>query len=123
MGRKEISNVSNQNLSIKKNNMMEINGNRLWESLMEMAEIGATEKGGCRRLALTDLDRQGRDLFVSWCREIECGVEIDEMGNIFARKEGLNPDLLRFRLAVTLTLNPVAASSTGCMACSGPWRC
>ena len=42
---------------------MEINGNRLWESLMEMAEIGATEKGGCRRLALTDLDRQGRDLF------------------------------------------------------------
>ena len=45
--------------------MMEINGNRLWESLMEMAEIGATEKGGCRRLALTDLDRQGRDLFVS----------------------------------------------------------
>ena len=49
--------------------MMEINGNRLWESLMEMAKIGATEKGGCRRLALTDLDRQGRDLFVSWCRE------------------------------------------------------
>ena len=62
--------------------MIEINGNRLWESLMEMAEIGATEKGGCRRLALTDLDRQGRDLFVSWCREIRCGVEIDEMGNI-----------------------------------------
>lgn len=49
MGRKEISNVSNQNLSIKKNSMMEINGNRLWESLMEMAEIGATGKGGCRR--------------------------------------------------------------------------
>ena len=73
--------------------MMEINGNRLWESLMEMAEIGATEKGGCRRLALTDLDRQGRDLFVSWCREIGCGVEIDEMGNIFARKEGRNPNL------------------------------
>ena len=76
-----------------KNSMMEINGNRLWESLMEMAEIGATEKGGCRRLALTDLDRQGRDLFVSWCREIGCGVEIDEMGNIFARKEGRNPNL------------------------------
>ena len=93
MGRKEISNVSNQNLSIKKNSMMEINGNRLWESLMEMAEIGTTEKGGCRRLALTDLDRQGRDLFVSWCREIGCGVEIDEMGNIFARKKGRNPNL------------------------------
>ncbi len=50
--------------------MIEINGTRIWESLMEMAKIGATEKGGCRRLALTDLDRQGRDLFVSWCREI-----------------------------------------------------
>ena len=57
-----------------KNGMMEINGNCLWESLMEMAEISATEKGGCRRLALTDLDRQGRDLFVSWCWEIGYGV-------------------------------------------------
>ena len=50
--------------------MMEINGNRLWESLLLMTDTAATEKGGCRRLALTDLDRQGRDLFVSWCREI-----------------------------------------------------
>ena len=102
--------------------MMEINGNRLWESLMEMAEIGATEKGGCRRLALTDLDRQGRDLFVSWCREIGCGVDLDEMGNIFARKKDVIQTFLRFRLAVTLTLNPAAASSMGSTACSGPWR-
>ncbi len=46
---------------------MSINGQRLWDSLMEMAKIGATEKGGCCRLALTDLDKQSRDLFVSWC--------------------------------------------------------
>ena len=44
-----------------------IDGARLWESLMEMAKIGATEKGGNCRLALTDLDREGRDLFVRWC--------------------------------------------------------
>ena len=73
--------------------MMEINGQRLWDSLMEMAKIGATEKGGCRRLALTDLDRQGRDLFRSWCEEIGCTVSVDEMGNIFARREGKNSDL------------------------------
>ena len=65
-----------------------INGERLWQSLMEMAKIGATEKGGCKRLALTDLDRQGRDLFVRWCQEAGCSVTVDRMGNIFARRPG-----------------------------------
>ena len=46
-----------------------INGDRIWDSLMQMAKIGATEKGGCCRLALTDLDKQGRDLFVQWCEQ------------------------------------------------------
>ncbi len=46
---------------------LKINGERLWSSLMVMAEIGATPKGGCNRQALTDLDKAGRDLFVSWC--------------------------------------------------------
>ena len=73
--------------------MMKINGQRLWDSLNEMAKIGATEKGGCRRLALTDLDRQGRDLFRSWCEEIGCIVSVDEMGNIFAKRGGKNLDL------------------------------
>ncbi|MDP6120187.1 MAG: Zn-dependent hydrolase, partial [Rhodospirillales bacterium] len=48
---------------------LEINGQRLWDSLMEMAKIGATEKGGVRRLALTDVDREARDLFVRWCED------------------------------------------------------
>jgi len=56
-----------------------INGERLWDSLMEMAKIGATEKGGCCRLALTDLDRQARDLFVSWCREAGCTISVDQI--------------------------------------------
>lgn len=70
-----------------------ISQDRLWDSLMEMAKIGATPKGGCARLALTDLDRQGRDLFVRWCREAGCTVSVDRMGNIFARRAGRNNDL------------------------------
>lgn len=67
---------------------MRINGQRLWDSLMEMAQIGATPRGGCNRQALTEEDRQGRDLFVGWCRAIGCEISVDEMGNIFARRAG-----------------------------------
>jgi beta-ureidopropionase / N-carbamoyl-L-amino-acid hydrolase len=70
-----------------------IDGDRLWASLMTMAEIGATEKGGSRRLALTDLDREGRDLFVRWCREAGCTVSVDQIGNIFARRPGRDSSL------------------------------
>ena len=70
-----------------------IDGNRLWDSIMEMAKIGATEKGGNCRLALTDLDKQGRDLFVRWCEEAGCTIKVDKMGNIFARRAGRNDDL------------------------------
>lgn len=67
---------------------LSIDGNRLWDSLMEMAGIGATEKGGNRRLALTDLDREGRDLFRRWCEDAGCTVSVDAMGNMFARRPG-----------------------------------
>jgi N-carbamoyl-L-amino-acid hydrolase len=72
---------------------LRIDGDRLWASLMEMAKIGATEKGGCNRQALTDLDRQGRDLFVSWCRELGCSVRVDQVGNIFVRRPGRKNEL------------------------------
>ncbi|MCJ8337333.1 MAG: Zn-dependent hydrolase [Pseudomonadales bacterium] len=70
-----------------------INGERLWDSLMQMAKIGATTKGGVCRLALTDLDKQGRDLFVSWCEDAGCTVSVDKMGNIFARRPGQDNQL------------------------------
>ena len=70
-----------------------VDGARLWDSLMQMAKIGATEKGGCCRLALTDLDRAGRDLFVQWCESAGCTIKVDKMGNIFARREGADPSL------------------------------
>ena len=69
-----------------------VNGKRLWDSLMTMAKIGATPKGGVCRLALTDLDREGRDLIVSWAKEAGCTVKVDQMGNVFMRRAGRNAD-------------------------------
>jgi acetylornithine deacetylase/succinyl-diaminopimelate desuccinylase-like protein len=56
-----------------------INAERLWESLMTMAQIGATPRGGVCRLALTDEDREARDLFVHWAKDAGCTVEIDQI--------------------------------------------
>jgi len=72
---------------------LRINGERLWDSLMELARIGATPKGGVCRLALTDLDKQGRELLIRWGREAGMSVTIDRIGNIFMRREGRNPAL------------------------------
>ena len=72
---------------------LRINGPRLWDSLMTLAQIGATPKGGVARLALTELDRQGRDLVVGWARELGLTVTVDRIGNIFMRRAGRNPDL------------------------------
>jgi N-carbamoyl-L-amino-acid hydrolase len=70
-----------------------INGERLWSSLMTLAAIGGTVRGGCNRQALTDADKAGRDLFVSWTRALGCAVSIDEVGNIFAARAGANAAL------------------------------
>lgn len=72
---------------------LRINGKRLWDALMELAAIGATAKGGVKRLALTDLDKQGRDLVVGWGRAAGMNVTIDQIGNVFMRREGNNPAL------------------------------
>jgi N-carbamoyl-L-amino-acid hydrolase len=70
-----------------------IDAERLWSSLMELARIGATEKGGVRRLALSPLDGEARDLFIRWCKEAGCTVKVDGIGNIFARRSGRNDAL------------------------------
>ena len=72
---------------------LRVNRERLWESLMQMAQIGATENGGSCRLALSDEDKVGRDLFVAWCEGAGCSIEIDRMGNIFATRRGRNEHL------------------------------
>ncbi len=73
--------------------MLSVNSARLWQSLMDLARIGATDKGGVRRLTLTDVDRRGRDQFVAWCREAGMSIEVDGIGNIFARRAGTDPAL------------------------------
>ena len=87
-------------MSIKKTESLRINGDRLWRRIMDMAVIGATEKGGSNRQALTDEDRQGRDLFVCWCADAGLDVRVDQMGNIFAWRPGSDA-----------TLSPVLAGS------------
>ncbi|MGK9175196.1 Zn-dependent hydrolase [Yokenella regensburgei] len=69
---------------------LRVNGERLWQSLMTLAEIGATPKGGVCRLTLTDLDRQGRDRVIGWGKAEGLSVEIDKIGNVFMRRAGRN---------------------------------
>ncbi len=68
------------------------NEERLWQTLMDLAKIGATPGGGVGRIALTEDDRKARDQFVAWCKEAGCDVRVDRMGNIFARRPGLDAD-------------------------------
>jgi N-carbamoyl-L-amino-acid hydrolase len=67
-----------------------IDGERLWDTMHRLAEIGATEAGGVARVALTDVDKAGRDQFIEWVTELGCSVHIDRVGNLFARYEGSN---------------------------------
>ncbi len=69
-----------------------IDGKRLWDSLMAMAEIGATPKGGVRRLTLTEVDRRGRDRFRAECEAAGLTVRVDAIGNMFARRPGRDPN-------------------------------
>ncbi|MGH8738971.1 MAG: Zn-dependent hydrolase, partial [Burkholderiales bacterium] len=67
---------------------LRVDGERLWRSLMELARIGATPKGGVKRLTLTGTDREARDLFARWAREAGLGLRVDAIGNMFARRAG-----------------------------------
>ncbi len=70
-----------------------IDGDRLWKSLMEMAEVGPIPGGGSGRLALTDLDAAGRALFSRWCADAGLTLETDAIGNLFARRAGADESL------------------------------
>lgn len=69
---------------------LRINGGRLWDALMELAKIGATPKGGVKRLTLTDLDKQGRDLVTGWARDAGLSITVDQIGNVFMRRDGVD---------------------------------
>ncbi|MCS3512598.1 Zn-dependent hydrolase [Pseudomonas grimontii] len=91
-----------------------INRDRLWQSLMDLAQLGATVKGGVCRLALTDLDRQARDLFVQWCEAAGCSVSVDAIGNIFTRRPGRNPALPPVMTGSHIDTQPTGGKFDGC---------
>ena len=72
---------------------LRIDGDRLWQSLMDLAQIGATAKGGVCRLALSELDGQGRDLVVAWGKAAGLSVRVDKIGNVFMRRAGRDESL------------------------------
>ncbi|TSA10355.1 MAG: Zn-dependent hydrolase [Betaproteobacteria bacterium] len=91
-----------------------INADRLWDSLMQMAKIGATPKGGVKRLTLTETDRQGRDLFISWCKAAGLAVSVDGVGNLFARRSGRNDALPPVVAGSHLDTQPSGGRFDGC---------
>jgi N-carbamoyl-L-amino-acid hydrolase len=95
------------------NKPLEVNGSRLWDSLMQMAEIGATARGGCNRQALTDEDRIGRELFVGWCEAAGCSVRVDQMGNLFARRPGRKADAAAVMTGSHLDTQPTGGKFDG----------
>jgi N-carbamoyl-L-amino-acid hydrolase len=74
--------------------VVSIDAERYWRSVEASGNIGPGRPGGLARVALSDADRQMRDLFVQWCEAAECAVTIDRVGNIFARRAGTDPDAL-----------------------------
>jgi N-carbamoyl-L-amino-acid hydrolase len=93
---------------------LRVDGARLWDSLMALARIGATPKGGVRRLALTALDRDGRDRFVAWCRDAGLTVTVDGVGNVFARREGRDPRRAPVMSGSHLDTQPSGGKFDGC---------
>jgi N-carbamoyl-L-amino-acid hydrolase len=91
----------------------QIDGERLWRALMELAKVGATPKGGVRRLTLTDVDRQGRDLFVGWCRAAGMEIRVDGIGNIFARRAGADPQAAPVMMGSHLDSQPSGGKFDG----------
>ena len=72
---------------------MHVDADRLLGRLSDLAEIGAIEGGGSARLALTDEDRAGRDLVVSWMEDLGLDIRIDAIGNVVGQRAGLDQSL------------------------------
>lgn len=98
---------------------LKINGERLWDSLMEMAKIGPGVAGGNNRQTLTDEDGEGRHLFQSWCEAAGMTMGLDQMGNMFARREGTDPDALPVYVGSHLDTQPTGGKYDGVLGVLG----
>ena len=90
-----------------------IDEERLWSTIMETARIGGTEKGGIKRLTLTDLDREVRDWFRAACEAADCTVTVDDVGNMFARRAGRDPSLPPIAIGSHLDTQPTGGKFDG----------
>jgi N-carbamoyl-L-amino-acid hydrolase len=98
---------------------LQIDSQRLWDSLMHTAQIGGTAKGGICRLTLTDLDRQVRDWFKAQCEALGCTVTVDDLGNMFARREGKHPALPPIAMGSHLDTQPTGGKFDGVLGVLG----
>ena len=92
---------------------MKIDADRLWDSLMDMAKIGPGVAGGNNRQTLTDEDSEGRHLFQNWCKAAGMTMGLDTMGNMFARREGTDPDALPVYVGSHLDTQPTGGKYDG----------
>ncbi|WP_420860409.1 Zn-dependent hydrolase [Algirhabdus cladophorae] len=98
---------------------MKINAERLWDSLMEMAQIGPGVAGGNNRQTVTDEDSQGRHLFADWCAAAGMTMGVDQMGNMFARREGTDMDALPVYVGSHLDTQPTGGKYDGVLGVLG----
>jgi N-carbamoyl-L-amino-acid hydrolase len=98
---------------------LQIDGQRLWDTLMHTAQIGATPKGGICRLTLTDLDREVRDWFKAQCEALGCTVAVDEVGTMFARRSGKSPNLPPIAMGSHLDTQPTGGKFDGVLGVLG----
>ena len=96
-----------------------INGERLWDSLMNMAEIGPGVAGGNNRQTLTDDDAKGRELFQKWCVSAGCSMGVDSMGNMFATRPGADPEALPVYVGSHLDTQPTGGKYDGVLGVLG----
>ncbi len=98
---------------------LKINGDRLWDSLMEMAKIGPGIAGGNNRQTLTDADAEGRALFQKWCEAAGCTMGVDKMGNMFATRPGTDPEALPVYMGSHLDTQPTGGKYDGVLGVLG----
>jgi N-carbamoyl-L-amino-acid hydrolase len=98
---------------------LKLNGDRLWDALMEMAKVGPGIAGGNNRQTLTDADAQGRELFKTWCQSSGCSMGLDQMGNMFARREGTDKNALPVYVGSHLDTQPTGGKYDGVLGVLG----
>lgn len=104
---------------MKHGSNLRVDGDRLWDSLMDMAKIGPGVAGGNNRQTLTDADAEGRALFQRWCEDAGLTLGVDQLGNMFAMRPGEDPDALPVYMGSHLDTQPTGGKYDGVLGVLG----